>query len=45
MVPPKKIIEFLFGIKMTKKGNLILNLSILFFVVMMFLLVLNNKDK
>lgn len=30
---------------MTKKGNLILNLSILFFVVMMFLLVLNNKDK
>ena len=45
MVPPEKIIEFLFGIKLTKRENLILNLSILFITIIMFLLILNNTGK
>lgn len=45
MVPLEKIIEFLFGIKMTKRENLILNLSILFITIIMFLLILNNTGK
>lgn len=44
MVPPEKIIELLFGIKMTKRGNLILNLSIFFFIIIVFLCILNNRD-
>ena len=43
MVPPEKIIEFLFGIKMTKRENLILNLSILFFIIVVLLIILNNR--
>lgn len=45
MVSPEKIIEVLFGIKMTKKGNMILNLSILFFAIILFLLILDNTGK
>ncbi|MDF2930996.1 MAG: hypothetical protein K0R36_327 [Chryseobacterium sp.] len=44
MVPPEKIIEFLFGIKMTKKGNLILNLCILLVIITVFLLILSSRN-
>jgi hypothetical protein len=36
MIPPKDIIEWLFGIKVNKKANLIINLSILLIMAVVF---------
>ena len=44
MIPPEKIIEFLFGIKMTKKENLIFNFCILLVIITVFLLILNSRN-
>lgn len=40
MIPPKDIIEFLFGVKINRKANLIINLCILLFYYCYFS---NNK--
>lgn len=36
MIPPKDIIEWLFGIKVNKKANLIINLCMLLIMVAVF---------
>lgn len=39
MIPPKDLIEYLLGIKISSKANWILNLSILAFIILMVLLI------
>lgn len=39
MIPPKDIIEFLFGVKINRKANLIINLCILLFIIVIFLII------
>ncbi len=39
MIPPKDIIEFLFGVKVSRKANWIINLCILLFLVVIFLVI------
>jgi len=39
MIPPKDIIEFLFGVKVSRKANLIINLCILLFIIVIFLVI------
>lgn len=39
MIPPKDIIEYILGIKISRKVNLIINLSILAFVILTVLLI------
>lgn len=40
MISPKKIIETLFGVKISRKQDLIINAIILIFILMMFTIVL-----
>lgn len=39
MIPPKDIIEFLFGVKVSRKANWIINLCILLFLIVIFLVI------
>lgn len=39
MIPPKDIIEFLFGVKINRKANWIINLCILLFIIVIFLVI------
>lgn len=43
MIPPKDIIEYLFGIKIKKRANWIINLLILFFLIIMFIIIKHPK--
>lgn len=39
MIPPNDIIEFLFGVKVSRKANWIINLCILLFLIVIFLVI------
>jgi hypothetical protein len=39
MIPPKDIIELLFGIKVSRKANWIINLCILLLIIIIFLII------
>lgn len=43
MIPPKDIIEYVLGVKISRKANLIINLSILAFVILTVLLLIKSK--
>jgi len=40
MIPPKNIIEFLFGVKIDKKTDWIINICILVLIISVFLMIL-----